>query len=46
MKTEREIRLTIEAFETFLKQAKLLKRNEAAYQVWLEPGELVVKVVK
>ena len=43
---EREIRLTIEEFKTFLKKAKLVKDNEVVYEARIVPGELVIKVVK
>ncbi len=45
-KNERELRLTIEELQTILKKAKLVKVNEEVYRARIEPGELVVTVVK
>ena len=46
MENGRELRLSVEELETFLKNAKLVKANEAVYEARIEPGELVIKVVK
>jgi hypothetical protein len=46
MDNEREIRLSVDDIEKFLKDAKLIKRNEAVHRGWIEPGELVIEVVK
>lgn len=46
MNNERELRLSLEELQTFLKNAKLVKANEVVYQARIEPGELVIKVVK
>lgn len=43
---ERKIRLSIERFEKTLRAAKLLKDNELVQRAWIEPGEMVVTVVK
>ena len=45
MKDEKEIRLSIKDFEAVLKKAKLVTSKEAVYKAWIEPGELVIKVV-
>jgi len=46
MGNERELRLSLEELQTLLKNAKLVKANEAVYEARIEPGELVIKVVK
>lgn len=46
MKGEKEIRLSVEEFETVLKKAKIVSSKEAVYRAWIEPGELVIKVVR
>jgi hypothetical protein len=46
MKDEKEIRLSIEEFEAALKKAKLVTSKEAVYEAHIEPGELVIKIVK
>jgi len=46
MEDEKEIRLSIEEFEAFLKNAKLVTLNEAVNRVWIEPGELVINIVR
>ena len=46
MEKEREIRLSMEEFETLLRNAKLIKSDEAVHRAWIEPGELVIEVVK
>ncbi|MFH1560733.1 MAG: hypothetical protein ABID84_04925 [Chloroflexota bacterium] len=46
MDNERELRLSIEDLQTFLKKAKLVKANEFVYQARIEPGELVIKVLE
>lgn len=43
---EREIRLSIDDFETLLRNDKVIESNETVYRAWIEPGELVIKVVK
>lgn len=45
MENEKEIRLPLEELETLLKNAKLIRANEAVYEVRIEPGELVIKVI-
>jgi len=46
MEDERELRLSLEELQTLLKKAKLVKANEELYEVRIEPGELVIKIVK
>mgnify|MGYP001032602605 CR=1 FL=1 len=46
MEDEREIRLSIEEFEAILKKTKLVRPKEAVHRAWIEPGELVIKVVR
>ena len=46
MKDEKEIRLSIEEFEAVLKKAKLLSPKEAVYKAWIEPGEMIIKVLR
>lgn len=46
MENERELRLSIEELQAILIKAKLVKANEAVYEARIEPGELVIKVVK
>ena len=46
MEDEKEIRLSIEELEALLKNAKLVTLNEALNRVWIEPGELVINVVR
>jgi hypothetical protein len=43
---EKEIRLSMEEVEKILKKAKLLGANEAISQIHIEPGELIVTIVK
>jgi hypothetical protein len=46
MEGEKEIRLSIEEFEAALKKAKLITLKEVVYEAHVEPGELVIKVVR
>lgn len=46
MEDERKIRLSIEEFEAALKKAKLVTSKEVISEVRIEPGELVIKVVR
>ncbi len=46
MENEKEIRLSIEEFEAVLKKAKLVTLKEVVEKAWIEPGELVIKVVR
>ena len=46
MEDEKEIRLSIEEFEAALKKAKLVTSKEVINEVRIEPGELVIKVVR
>lgn len=46
MEDEREIRLSIEEFEAALKKAKLVTSKEVVYQAHIEPGEMVIRVVR
>ena len=46
MEGEKEIRLSIEEFEAVLKKAKLVTSKEVVYETYIEPGELVIKVVR
>lgn len=46
MKEEREIRLSMEEFEAALKKANLVTSKEALYTVHIEPGELVIEVLR
>ena len=46
MEGEKEIRLSIEEFETTLKKAKLVTSKEVVWEARIEPGELVIKVVR
>ena len=46
MEDEREIRLSIEELEAALKKAKLVTSKETVYAAHIEPGELVIKVVR
>jgi len=46
MQKEKEIRLTIEEFEAVLKKVRLVTPKEAVYGAHIEPGELVIKVVR
>jgi len=46
MENERELRLSLEELQTLLKKSKLVKANEVLYEARIEPGELVIKVVK
>lgn len=46
MKDEKEIRLSIEEFEAALKKAKFVTSKEIINEVRIEPGELVIKVVR
>lgn len=43
---EREIRLDTEQFDNLLKKARLIDSDEAIDRAWIEPGELIIKVVK
>jgi len=43
---ERKIRLSPEEFETLLRDAKLMESDEAVRRVWIEPGELVIEIVR
>jgi hypothetical protein len=43
---EREIRLSTEELEKLLKKVKLIAPNEALYEARIEPGELVVKIIR
>ena len=43
---DRQIRLTIEEFEAVLKKAKLVTLKEAVHDAHVEPGELVINVVR
>lgn len=45
MEKERNIRLTMEEFETLLRDAKLIKSDEGVHRAWIEPGELVIEVI-
>lgn len=46
MEDEKKIRLSIEEFEAVLKKAKLVTSKEVINEVRIEPGELVIKVVR
>jgi hypothetical protein len=46
MENEKEIRLSLEELETLLKSARLIKAGETVYEARIEPGELVIRVVK
>jgi len=46
MENERELRISIEELATLLKNAKLAKANESVHEARIEPGELVIKIVK
>ncbi len=46
MGKERELRLTMEQIDTLLKKAKLVKTNEAVHRIWIEPGELIIEIVR
>ena len=46
MKNEKEIRLSIEEFEAALKRAKLITSKEVVYEARIEPGEMVIKVIR
>ena len=46
MEKERVLRLSIEELQTILKNAKIAKTNETVYEARIEPGELVVKLVR
>jgi hypothetical protein len=46
MEGEKEIRLSVDELELVFKKAKLVTSKEAVYRVWIEPGELVIKVVQ
>jgi hypothetical protein len=46
MEDGKEIRLSIEELEAVLKNAKLVTSKEAVNRVWIEPGELVINVVR
>jgi hypothetical protein len=43
---ERDIRLSLEEVETLLRNAKLIETDETLYRAWIEPGELVIKVLQ
>jgi len=45
MEDEKEIRLSIDEFEAALKNAKLIKSKEVLKEAYIEPGELVIRVV-
>ncbi len=45
-KMERELRLSLEELQASLRCAKLVKGKEIVYEARIEPGELVVKIVK
>ena len=46
MKDEKEIRLSMEEFEAALKKANLVTSKEVVWEARIEPGELVIKVVR
>jgi len=46
MEDEKEIRLSIEEIEAALKNAKLVTSKEVVHEVRIEPGELIIKVVR
>jgi len=46
MKDEKEIRLSITELEAVIKKAKLITSKEVVNEVRIEPGELVIKVVR
>jgi len=46
MEGEKKIRLSIKEFEAVLKKTKLVTSKEAVNEVRIEPGELVIKVVR
>lgn len=46
MEDDKEIRLSIEEFEAALKKAKLITSKEVVWEARIEPGELVIKVVR
>jgi hypothetical protein len=46
MEDEKELRLSIEELEAALKSAKLVTSKEVINEVRIEPGELVVRVVR
>lgn len=43
---ERKIRLEIHEFEEILRKANIIKQDEYVYTARIEPGELVITVVK
>ncbi len=46
MKGEKQIRLSIEEFEAALKKANLVTPKEVVHRAWIEPGELIIEVVR
>ena len=46
MESEKEIRLSIEELGNALKEAKLVTSKEVVSEAWIEPGELIIKVVR
>jgi hypothetical protein len=46
MEDEKEIRLSIKELENALKKSKLVTSKEVVNEVRIEPGELVIQVVR
>ncbi len=46
MEDEKEIRLSIKELEVALKNARLITSKEVVNEVRIEPGELIIKVVR
>ena len=46
MENEKEIRLSIEELEAAFKNARLVTSKEVVNEVRIEPGELIIKVVR
>ena len=36
----------MEQLEALLKTAKLVKTKEAVHRIWIEPGELIIEIVR
>ena len=46
MEKEREIRMEISEFEEILRKADVIKVNEYLHTIHIEPGEVVIAIVK
>jgi len=46
MENERELRLSIKEIQSLLKKGKLIKDKEVVYEIRIEPGELVIRLIK